>query len=125
MAPRWLRDRIGHFPSTTGTAMRKTLPAVALLTLALAACQPQAPSPPATDGSPQDAATAPATEADAAFAALSKEWLAGCLRLNPVSATQVRDPRHAYRTAALRADGHKTTAAFNNPYPPPTHTPHT
>src|SRR3546814_7736910 len=54
MAPRWLRDRIGHFPSTTGTAMRKTLPAVALLTLALAACQPQAPSTPATDGSPQD-----------------------------------------------------------------------
>src|SRR3546814_15285258 len=66
MAPRWLRDRIGPFPRKTGTAMRKTLPAVALLTLALAACQPQAPSTPATDGSPQDAATAPATEADAA-----------------------------------------------------------
>src|SRR3546814_1424157 len=59
MAPRWLRDRIGPFPRKTGTAMRKTLPAVALLTLALAACQPQVPSTPATDGSPQDAATAP------------------------------------------------------------------
>src|SRR3546814_9413149 len=51
MAPRWLRDRIGPFPRKTGTAMRKTLPAVALLTLALAACQPQAPSTPATDRS--------------------------------------------------------------------------
>src|SRR3546814_5114876 len=85
MAPRWLRDRIGPFPRKTGTAMCKTLHAVALLTLALAACQPQAPSTPATDGSPQDAATAPATEADAAFAALSKEWLDGWLLLNPRS----------------------------------------
>src|SRR3546814_13511220 len=65
MAPRWLRDRIGPFPRKTGTAMRKTLPAVALLTLALAACQPQAPSTPATHGSPQAAATAPAPEPDA------------------------------------------------------------
>src|SRR3546814_2591099 len=88
MAPRWLRDRIGPFPRKTGTAMRKTLPAVALLTLALAACQPQAPSTPATDGSQQDAATAPDAEADAAFAALSKEWLDGWLRLNPVYATR-------------------------------------
>src|SRR3546814_11291572 len=76
------------FPYTT---LFRSLPAVALLTLALAACQPQAPSTPATDGSPQDAATAPATEADAAFAALSKEWLDGWLRLNPVYATQVGD----------------------------------
>src|SRR5690606_17825210 len=82
MAPPPLRDRIGHFPSTTGTAMRKTLPAVALLALALAACQPQAPSTPASGGSQQDAATAPDAEADAAFAALSKEWLDGWLRLN-------------------------------------------
>src|SRR3546814_15712969 len=102
MAPRWLRDRIGHFPSTTGTAMRKTLPAVALLTLALAACQPQAPSTPATDGSPQDAATAPATEAAAAFAALSKEWLDGWLRPNPAYASQGGDNRTDHRTDAHR-----------------------
>ena len=50
--------------------MRKTLPAVALLALALAACQPQTPSTPATDGSSQEAATATNAEADAAFAAL-------------------------------------------------------
>src|SRR3546814_17403158 len=87
MAPRWLRDRIGPFPSTTGTAMRKTLPAVALLTLALAACPPQAPSTPTTDGSPQDPATAPAPDAAAAFPALSKHWLAVWLRPPPVSHT--------------------------------------
>src|SRR3546814_9152629 len=96
MAPRWLRDRISPFPRKTGTAMRKTLHAVALLTLtlALAACQPQAPSTPATDGSPQDAATAPTTEADPALDALSHEWLDGWLRLNPVYATQVGDHSH-------------------------------
>src|SRR3546814_2536163 len=113
MAPRWLRDRIGPFPRKTGTAMRKTLPAVALLTLALAARQPQAPSTPATDGSPQDAATAPATEADAAFAALSKEWLDGWLRLNPVYATQVGDHSHDDRIDDLGAEGRKATVDFN------------
>src|SRR3546814_7287436 len=113
MAPRWLRDRIGPFPRKTGTAMRKTLPAVALLTLALAACQPQAPSTPATDGSPHDAATAPATEADAAFAALSQEWLDGWLPPNPVYATQVGDHRHDDRINDLGAGGRKAAVGFN------------
>src|SRR3546814_19439359 len=104
MAPRWLRDRIGHFPSTTGTAMRKTLPAVALLTLALAACQPQAPSTPATDGSPQDPATAPATETAAAFSAPSKECLAGRLPLTPLRPTPVWHPHPPEPTNAPRRE---------------------
>src|SRR3546814_15663002 len=94
MAPRWLRDRIGPFPRKTGTAMRKTLPAVALLTLALAACQPQVPSTPATDGSPQDAATAPTNAADPAFAALSKELLDGSLRPHPGHPPPAGHPHH-------------------------------
>src|SRR5690606_41346814 len=93
--------------------MRKILPAVALLTLALAACQQQAPSAPAAEGSPQDAATAPDTEADAAFAALSKEWLDGWLRLNPVYATQVGDHSHDDRIDDLGAEGRKATVDFN------------
>lgn len=93
--------------------MRKTLPAVALLALALAACQPQAPSTPASGGSQQDAATAPDAEADAAFAALSKEWLDGWLRLNPVYATQVGDHSHDDRIDDLGAEGRKATVDFN------------
>src|SRR3546814_710285 len=75
--------------------------------------QPQAPSPPATDGSPQHAATAPATEADASVAALSKEWLYGWLRLNPVYATQVGDHSHDDRINDLGAEGRKATVDFN------------
>src|SRR3546814_6893136 len=93
--------------------MRKTLPAVGPLTLALGACQSQAQSTPVTDGSPQDAATAPATEADAAFAALSKELLDGWLRLNPVYATQVGDHSHDDRIDDLGAEGRKATVDFN------------
>src|SRR5690554_2409366 len=113
MAQPRLRDRIGPFPSKTGTDMRKILHAVALLTLALAACQQQAPSAPAAEGSPQDAATAPDTEADAAFAALSKEWLDGWLRLNPVYATHVGDHSHDDRIDDLGAEGRQATVDFN------------
>lgn len=71
--------------------MRHNLPAAAFLAAALAACQGQAPtaapdaSTPATD--PADA------RQDGKFADLSKRWLDGWMRLNPVYATQVGDHR--------------------------------
>src|SRR5690606_38335446 len=78
-----------------------------------AACQPQAPSAPAADAAPQEAATAPVAEADAAFSALSKEWLDGWLRLNPVYATQVGDHGHDDRIDDLGAEGRKAIVDFN------------
>src|SRR3546814_19914352 len=57
--------------------------------------------------------TAPTTEADAAFAALSKEWLDGWLRLNPVYATQVGNHSHDDRNDDLGAEGSKATVDFN------------
>ena len=71
--------------------MRHNLPAAAFLAAALAACQGQAPtaapdaSTPATDPA--------AARQDAKFADLSKRWLDGWMRLNPVYATQVGDHR--------------------------------
>ncbi|WP_417475181.1 DUF885 domain-containing protein [Luteimonas mephitis] len=93
--------------------MRKTLPAVALLTLALAACQPQAPSTSASDAPPQGTAATPDAQADAAFAALSQEWLDGWLQLNPVNATQVGDHRFDDQLDDLSAAGRQKGVDFN------------
>ncbi|MGN7724581.1 DUF885 domain-containing protein [Luteimonas sp. 22616] len=95
--------------------MRKTLPAVALLALALAACQAQTPPAPATiDAAQSDAAAdSAATEADTAFAALSKEWLDGWLQLNPVNATQVGDHRYDDRLDDLSAAGRQKGVDFS------------
>lgn len=71
--------------------MRHNLPAAAFLAAALAACQGQAPTA-APDAS--TLATAPAdARQDGKFADLSKRWLDGWMRLNPVYATQVGDHR--------------------------------
>lgn len=93
--------------------MRKTLPAVALLTLALAACQPQAPSTSASGAPPQGTAATPDAQADAAFAALSQEWLDGWLQLNPVNATQVGDHRFDDQLDDLSAAGRQKGVDFN------------
>lgn len=95
--------------------MRKTLPAVALLTLALAACQAQTPSAPATNAAAQSDAAADraASEADTAFAVLSKEWLDGWLQLNPVNATQVGDHRFDDRVDDLSAEGRQKSVDFS------------
>ncbi len=71
--------------------MRHNLLAAAVLAAALAACQGQAPTA-APDASTQAADPAAARQ-DAKFADLSKRWLDGWLRLNPVYATQVGDHR--------------------------------
>ncbi len=93
--------------------MRQTLPAVALLALALAACQPQAPSTPAGGDAAQAEAAKPDAKAEAAFAALSREWLDGWLQLNPVNATQVGDHRFDDRIDDLGAAGRQKAVAFN------------
>jgi len=93
--------------------MRKTLPAVALLTLALAACQPQAPSTSASGAPPQGTAATPDAQADAVFAALSQEWLDGWLQLNPVNATQVGDHRFDDQLDDLSAAGRQKGVDFN------------
>ena len=95
--------------------MRKTLPAVALLALALSACQAQTPSAPAAaDATQPDAAsTRAASEADTAFAALSKQWLDGWLQLNPVNATQVGDHRFDDQLDDLSAAGRQKGVDFS------------
>ena len=70
--------------------MRQTLLALALLT-SLAACQKaESPTAPATDG---QAAAAAVSAADAAFTDLSARALGGWFQLSPVSATQIGDHR--------------------------------
>src|SRR5690606_37973060 len=70
--------------------MRKTLLAAALLA-SLSACQKsEAPAPTAST----DAAAAATTQADAAFADLSKRALEGWLQLSPVSATQIGEHKY-------------------------------
>jgi len=71
--------------------MRLSLLAAAILAANLAGCQGQAPDVgPAT--TPTTTATANSPQ-DAKFADLSKRWLDGWLRLNPIYATQVGDHR--------------------------------
>jgi uncharacterized protein (DUF885 family) len=95
--------------------MRKTLPAVALLTLALAACQVQTPSAPASADTAQSDASADHADspADTAFAALSQEWLDGWLQLNPVNATQVGDHRFDDQLDDLSAAGRQKGVDFS------------
>ena len=73
--------------------MRLTPLALALLTITVAACQPQSTPAPASPDAAAPAAASTA-QADAQFAALSKRWLDGWLQLQPVAATQTGDHRH-------------------------------
>ena len=92
--------------------MRSKLLTATLLAAALAACQQQAPQAiaPATTA---PAATA-ASQADTAFAALSKQWLDGWLQLNPVNATQVGDHRFDDQLDDLSAAGRQKGVDFSN-----------
>ncbi len=74
--------------------MRLTPLAVALLTVTLAACGGDATT--TTAAQPDKAAAAPAADAavEAKFAEISKRWLDGWLKRNPVTATQQGD--HSY-----------------------------
>ena len=90
--------------------MRHSLLAAAVLTALLAACQPQAPAAP--EGKDR-AATAAPSQADMQFAALSKRWLEGWLRLNPVNATQVGEHRFDSDLDDLGEAGRKAVTDFS------------
>jgi len=94
--------------------MRRSLLAVAVLTAALAGCNREAPTAPATtqDGS---AATAP-SQADAAFAELSKRYLDEVMKLSPISATQIGDHRFDSEVDDLSAAGRQAGLDFSRRY---------
>ena len=92
--------------------MRASLPALALLTVALAACNAPAPESPAKTTT--SAAAVDTTAADAKFADLSKRWLDGWMRLNPVSATQLGDHRFDHEVDDLSAAGRQRSIDFND-----------
>ncbi len=81
--------------------------AVALLTAALAACQPASQAPTAADGANTPASEAADSQADAAFAALSTRYLDEGLALNPVAATQIGDHRYDDQLDDLSEAGRK------------------
>ncbi|WP_147652847.1 DUF885 domain-containing protein [Vulcaniibacterium gelatinicum] len=87
--------------------MRYALLAAAL-TAALTACQAQAPAVPAAHQ-----ATAAASQADAAFAGISRRWLDGWMRLNPVAATQIGDHRFDTEVDDLGAAGRQALVDFS------------
>src|SRR5688500_5064087 len=91
--------------------------AVALMTAALTratlmSCKPS--SPPADGAQPPAAdAGASSTQADAAFAALSKRFLDEGLALNPVSATQIGEHRYDSEIDDLSEVGRNKAVAWN------------
>jgi uncharacterized protein (DUF885 family) len=93
--------------------MHRKLPAIALLAIALAACQDRTPpTPAAADATRQSADAKADSQADTAFAALSKQWLDGWLQLNPVNATQAGDHRFDDQLDDLSAAGRRKGVDF-------------
>lgn len=90
--------------------MRHSLLAAALLTALVAGCKAEAPTAPAASTAP---AAAPALQADARFAELSKRWLEGWLPLNPVSATQIGDHRFDAELDDVSAAGRQRALDFS------------
>ncbi|MDR7191353.1 DUF885 domain-containing protein [Luteimonas terrae] len=94
--------------------MRRSLLAVAVLTAALAGCNREAPTTPATT---QDGATATApSQADAAFAELSKRFLDESMRMSPISATQIGDHRFDSEVDDVSEAGRQAGLDFNRRY---------
>ncbi|NUS37523.1 MAG: DUF885 domain-containing protein [Lysobacter sp.] len=91
--------------------MRRLLPATALLTFALAGCQ-SVHAPAGTHAAPA-ASVAVASTADARFADVSKRWLDGWMRLNPVAATQLGDHRFDDRIDDTSAAGRQQLVDFS------------
>jgi uncharacterized protein (DUF885 family) len=85
--------------------------AITLLAGALAACgdQPSTTTPTATQSAPAMADSA----VESQFASLSKRWLEGWLKLNPINATQQGDHRFDAEIDDLSAEGRKRGVAFN------------
>jgi len=100
---------LGPFATRHGIAMRHSLLAAALLSATLAACQGQAPNAPATDAAPAETTRV----ADAKFADLTKRWLDGWMRFNPVSATQIGDHRFDAEIDDVSAANRKAIVDFN------------
>ncbi|MFL6587293.1 MAG: DUF885 domain-containing protein [Luteimonas sp.] len=94
--------------------MRHSLLAVAVLAAALAGCNREAPNTPVT-AQDAPAATAP-SQADAAFAALSKRYLDEGMRFSPISATQIGDHRFDSEVDDLSAAGRQAGLDFNRRY---------
>ena len=86
--------------------------AFALLVAALAACQP-ATTPPGEGTQAAASAEGATTQADAAFAALSKRYLDEGLALSPVAATQIGDHRFDDRIDDLSEAGRKKMLDWN------------
>ncbi|HEX2082640.1 MAG TPA: DUF885 domain-containing protein [Xanthomonadaceae bacterium] len=87
--------------------------AFALLVAALAACKPAATPPAEGAQAPAASADAADTQAEAAFAALSKRYLDEGLALAPVSATQIGDHRFDSQIDDLSPAGRKKMLDWN------------
>src|SRR5687768_10001345 len=89
--------------------MRQTLLAAAVLSALLAACGADQPAAPADATPPPPAAATPAaaqeSEADRAFASLSKRFVDEGLALSPVYATGQGDHRHDAELDDLSPEG--------------------
>ncbi|WP_425480850.1 DUF885 domain-containing protein [Montanilutibacter psychrotolerans] len=91
--------------------MRATPLAAALLTITLAACQPQAT--PAPTGNQPAATSAASSQTDARFADLSQRWLDGWLQLQPVTSTQTGDHRNDTALDDFSAAGRQKMIDFS------------
>ncbi|BDU17400.1 DUF885 domain-containing protein [Lysobacter auxotrophicus] len=92
-------------------SLRPHLLAAAVLSVGLAACQPQtAPAP--ADSKATAAAPASDAAADARLAEISQQWLDGWLRLNPVSATQIGKHDYDSEVDDLSAAGRQAQVDF-------------
>jgi uncharacterized protein (DUF885 family) len=99
--------------------MKPTLLAAALLAALCAGCDDRTAAPEATQQSATapapavDAAAEAAKAADAAFADLSKRWLDGYMKINPVSATQIGDHRFDAEIDDISAAGRAAAIGFD------------
>ena len=94
--------------------MRLTPLAVALLTATLAACNGSGTGASADPAAPTAAKATADAAVDAKFADLSKRWLDGFLKLNPITATQQGDHRFDTEIEDLSAAGRTAYVAFAN-----------
>jgi uncharacterized protein (DUF885 family) len=99
--------------------MKPSLLAVALLAALCAGCNDRAAAPESASTAPTAAVpsaeeTAQAAQAaDAAFADLSKRWLDGFMKINPVNATQIGDHRFDSEIDDISAAGRAAGIAFD------------
>lgn len=89
--------------------------AAAVLTITLAACQPEAPTSqqPTVQADAEAKAKAETAKADARFAEVSQRWLDGWLQRQPVAATQIGDHRFDQDIGDLSAPGRKAFVDFS------------